>query len=66
MRVRCLGRGFICVCVCKGNDPHLPEPIMISIWYQKSKLGQAGADGLNSHFESIMTGPMVLSAGITE
>lgn len=66
MRVTCLGRGFVCVCVCKGSAPHLPEMLMIPIWHQKANQVRPGADGFNSYFESIMTDPRILSARITE
>lgn len=66
MWIRYLGRGFACVCVCKGSAPHLPEITMIPVWHQKANQVRPRADGFNSHFESIMTHPRVLSARITE
>lgn len=66
MWVTRLGRGFVCVSVCKGSAPCFPEMLMIPIWHQKANQVRPGADGFSSHFESIMTDPRVLSARITE
>lgn len=64
--VRSLGRGFVSVCVHKGKAPHFPETITMPTWRQEANQVRSRAKSFNSHFESIMTDPWVLSARSTE